>query len=547
MTPNHIGQFEIRYELGSGSFGTVYAAVDTELQRWVAIKTLRTELGSDPAIMQRFRSEGIGLGRLNHTNITTLYGMPRIGEQVFLVMELVNGQPLDVVFHRLRRLGVNEVLAILVQAAAGLGYAHRMGVIHRDIKPSNLMLTDTGVLKIMDFGIARIRGTQRLTRSGLVGTYAYLAPEQFRGGEGNEQSDLYSLACVVHEALTGNIPFDAPTEAEIMRGHLEVPVRPLREVLPDLDPRLDEVVQRALAKDPTQRFATVEEFSDAMGAGTLERSAVSIARDNILARVPAPPRPTTLIEPSSASQAGQHYEPVTDLMKVSSGKSHRTASRHLPALLLGTAGICVIGGVAYLVWQPEQVVDKPDVPAQTASSHTEPPRTPTVPSEDSKEHHPPPNDFFVHPSKPDDPSTMIPPTIPSTGGKPLQAMTVEELISSGRPAADLIAEAERRFRTGNESAISAAIMTLSYTAKTLHSAAAFAAIARIYDPNRSDRPAGLQADASQAAQNYRAAVMEGDTSVVQDREALRAYLKQRALGSGPEAARAAAILDRFWR
>jgi hypothetical protein len=126
-------------------------------------------------------------------------------------------------------------------------------------------------------------------------------------------------------------------------------------------------------------------------------------------------------------------------------------------------------------------------------------------------------------------------------------MSVEELIGSGRPAAELIAEADRRFNTGDEAQINGAMMVLQYAAKTLHSPAAFVAMARIYDPNQASRPVGLQPDLSQAAQNYRAAVMEGDASAVQERDALRAYLEQRARGSGTEAARASAILERFWR
>ena len=154
MMPSRVGQFEIKHELGSGEFGTVYAAIDTDLGRWVAIKTLRSEISNNPAIIERFRSEGYSLSQLNHTNITTLYGMPRVGRDVYLVMELVNGKTLDAVLGRLHRLGVQETRAIIAQTAVGLGYAHRTGVIHRDIKPSNLMLSDSGVVKIMDFGIA---------------------------------------------------------------------------------------------------------------------------------------------------------------------------------------------------------------------------------------------------------------------------------------------------------------------------------------------------------------------------------------------------------
>ena len=611
MTPSHIGQFEIKYELGSGGFGTVFAAVDTELRRWVAIKTLRSEISSDPAMMDRFRTEGMSLGRLNHTNITMLYGMPRVAQDVYLVMELVNGQTLDAVLRRLRRLDVQETLAIIAQAAAGLGYAHRMGVIHRDIKPSNLMLTETGVLKIMDFGIARIRGTERLTRVGLLGTYAYLAPEQFRGGEGSERSDLYSLACVVYEVLTGNIPFDASTEAEMMRGHLDMPVRPLAQVLPGIDPQIDEAVQRALAKDPAERFATVEEFSDAIGASAIERTAPTIIRDNILARVPPPQRPTTILQPPASSDRLPEYTPATDLIQRGTSQDGARPARDkpgvlrkLPALLLGGVAVCVLAGLGFVFWQslqtepiqhmadqspPRQVEyrslpqipqlnppthdhDENARPPQIALNEAPPPNsapdrlasspapangTPFISSNSNEA--PPPNLAPDHPASGSTPSNgsvfiasketpqqqsmlMPPPGVPS-----LESMSVEQLIASGRPPTDLVAEAERRFDSGDETQIESAITVLRYVARTFHNAAAFAAMGRIYDPNQPKRPQGLQPDLWQAAQNYRAAFMEGDASVAKDRDALRDYLQQRAGGSGTEAANAAAILDRFWR
>src|SRR5689334_7076581 len=151
-------------------------------------------------MVERFRAEAKRLARLNLTNITTLYALQRQGQDLFLVMELVHGQTLDVVLGRLRRLDAPASLAIVAQAAAGLGYAHRMGVIHRDIKPSNLMLTETGVLKIMDFGIARVRGSQQMTRTGdFQGTLAYASPEQIRGEHVDERSDIYSLAIVLYK------------------------------------------------------------------------------------------------------------------------------------------------------------------------------------------------------------------------------------------------------------------------------------------------------------------------------------------------------------
>ncbi|TDH62157.1 serine/threonine protein kinase [Dankookia rubra] len=556
MMPGRIGQFEIKHVLGSGGFGTVYAAIDTELGRWVAIKTLRSEVSSNPAIIERFRAEGFSLSRLNHTHITTLYGMPRVGQDVYLVMELVNGYTLDAVLAKLSRLNLPEIRAIVAQAAIGLGYAHRMGVIHRDIKPSNLMLNDSGCLKIMDFGISRIRGTQRLTRGGLVGTYAYLAPEQFRGGEGSERSDLYSLACVVYEMLTGHIPFDAPTEAEIMRGHLELPVRPLSQILPGIDPGIDQVVQRALAKNPADRFESVHAFSDALGASALERAAADLVQTRVLARMPPSLRPTVVQYPPSPSQFTPGQPPVTDLLARQSGSAapKPDGTRGRSRLVLGAAVACVAAGGGLLAWRPWEtapvvrpVVEKPVAPDPAKPKQDDarvvprPDIAPARPSPMPPVNPQPDSPFLPRGSASGDSSPFIPPK------RLIQSLSAKELTESGRPAAELVAEATRRLRSEDRSQVDGALMVLRYAAQTLRSEAASATMARLFDPNQPNRPVGLQPDVSLAAQNYRAAFMAGDKTVGQDREALRAYLERRAQGSNAEAATAAAVLDRFWR
>jgi serine/threonine-protein kinase len=158
ITPRRIGPYEIHGLLGEGGIGQVYAAEDTLLGRQVAIKALRPEMSRDRNLIDRFYIEAKSLANLNHPNITTLYALQLEGQEAFMVMELVHGNTLNDVLARVHRLSLRETLAFVTQAVAGLGYAHRRGVIHRDIKPSNLMLTDEGVVKIMDFGIARVRG-----------------------------------------------------------------------------------------------------------------------------------------------------------------------------------------------------------------------------------------------------------------------------------------------------------------------------------------------------------------------------------------------------
>jgi TPR repeat protein/tRNA A-37 threonylcarbamoyl transferase component Bud32 len=273
-----IGQYEIRELLGEGGIGQVHVGFDTVLEREVAIKSLRPELLTDKNFVDRFRAEATSLARLNHPNVTTVYSLLPEGRNLYMIMELVRGDTLDTLLKKRNGpLGVKESLAIIAQAADGLSYAHSMGVIHRDIKPANLMITSAGLLKIMDFGIARVRGSQRLTRDGsMVGTLAYMAPEQLRGEAGDERSDLYSLAIVLYELLTGATPFVADSDYDLMQAHVHAKPQRLVGRVPGLDARVDSVLLRGLAKKPEQRYASVREFSDALGATALRMDAPSM-------------------------------------------------------------------------------------------------------------------------------------------------------------------------------------------------------------------------------------------------------------------------------
>ena len=290
---NQIGPYEIRDLLGEGGIGRVYAAFDTVLEREVAIKSLRPELLHDMSFIERFRSEATSLARLNHPNITTLYSLLPEAGNLYMVMECVRGDTLDnLLATRNAALSVKESLAIIAQAADGLAYAHSMGVIHRDIKPANLMITEGGMLKIMDFGIARVRGSQRLTRDGsIVGTLAYMAPEQLRGQEGDERSDLYSLGIVLYEMLSGSVPFEAESDYELMQAHIHTRAVRLYARVPGVDVQVDAALMRALAKQPDQRFASVRAFSDALGATALRIDASKIVRDGtpVVPREPLEP------------------------------------------------------------------------------------------------------------------------------------------------------------------------------------------------------------------------------------------------------------------
>jgi serine/threonine protein kinase len=263
-----IGNYEVGTLIGEGGLGRVHAARDVVLGREVAIKSLRPELLRDTGFVERFRAEATNLARLNHPNITTIHALLEQGRTLYIVMELVRGQTLELVLrHRTRGLGLTESLRIFTQVADGLSYAHSMGVIHRDIKPANIMVVpSSGLVKIMDFGIARLHGSQQHTRDGrIMGTLAYMAPEQLRGQPADERSDLYSLGIVLHEMLTGSPPFAGKTEYDLIQAHVNSRPPRLRSLMPDAGATLEAALNRALAKGPEQRFASVREFRDAVG------------------------------------------------------------------------------------------------------------------------------------------------------------------------------------------------------------------------------------------------------------------------------------------
>ncbi|MCG8588939.1 MAG: serine/threonine protein kinase [Proteobacteria bacterium] len=265
MDETRIGHYRIESKLGEGGVGEVFRATDTTLERAVALKLLRPELSSREQVVKRFLSEAQTLGRLNHPNIATLYSLERDGDRLFMVMELVEGETVSSLIRRSGQLPLARSLPLFFQALDGLGYAHQQGVIHRDIKGSNLMLNRDGCLKVMDFGIARVLGSQRMTIGGqLVGTPEYMSPEQIRGLETDARSDIYSLGILLFALLAGRVPFASHSGFDLMKAQVEETPPPVTTLAPNLPVRLESVLLKALAKEPDQRFATTAEFKEAL-------------------------------------------------------------------------------------------------------------------------------------------------------------------------------------------------------------------------------------------------------------------------------------------
>jgi serine/threonine protein kinase len=264
MIGQTIGKYRILSRLGRGGMGTVYKGVDATLDREVAIKVLNPDL-ADSDILKRFRAEAMTLARLNHPNIATIYELCQHDDELLMVMEFLRGETFDALSSRVGPMPIERAAYLCSQVLDALGHAHRAGIVHRDLKPANLMLTEGGIVKVMDFGIARVIGTEHLTNDGyMMGTPAYMAPEQVMGGEIDGRADLYAMGVVLYRLLTGTLPFKAETPMAMVQKQLKDPPTPLRQFREELPGWCEELLDRALAKPVEQRFQTADDFRGAL-------------------------------------------------------------------------------------------------------------------------------------------------------------------------------------------------------------------------------------------------------------------------------------------
>jgi serine/threonine-protein kinase len=268
------GRYEIEDLVGTGGMSSVYRARDTVLERRVALKILHEHFSSDPEYGERFRREARAIARLNHPNIVTVIDRGDFRGRQFIVFELVPGDNLKDVVRRYGPLPVPEALALTHQIARGLSFAHEHGVVHRDVKPQNVLLDEGGTAKVTDFGIARsLEPGDGLTQTGTVlGTSDYVSPEQASGRRVDARSDQYSLGVLLYELLTGELPYSADNFMAVAMRHLQDPVPSVRQRRPDVPQRVDEVVARALAKRPEDRFPTMEAMMAALEAALAEKA-----------------------------------------------------------------------------------------------------------------------------------------------------------------------------------------------------------------------------------------------------------------------------------
>ncbi|HEY6387962.1 MAG TPA: protein kinase [Candidatus Acidoferrum sp.] len=259
MSLEKLGKYLIQRELGRGAGGVVYRARDPIINRLVALKTITTGLAEYPDLLQRFYQEAQSAGGLQHPNIVTIYDLGDADGIPYIAMELLEGESLDQLISRRAALPVPLKLTYVLQACRALDYAHKRGIIHRDIKPDNVMLTRDGTVKVVDFGIARVLETSKTQTGMLLGTFAYMSPEQYHGEHADARSDIWSFGVLLYELLAYQRPFRGSTPASLMHSICQQEPTPLLEVAPECPAALEKVVQKVLRKSPDERYQSMEE------------------------------------------------------------------------------------------------------------------------------------------------------------------------------------------------------------------------------------------------------------------------------------------------
>jgi serine/threonine-protein kinase len=343
-------RYTLEKKLGSGGMATVYLARDLTLERSVAIKILRSDYSKDPAFRERFRQEAKAAANLSHSNIVTIHDFGLDQNRLFIIMENVPGSTLKELIDHRGRLTIEETISIGVQVCAGIGYAHRAGLVHCDVKPHNILVSPDQRVKVTDFGIARaLASISTEERTDVVwGSPQYFSPEQAAGKPPSPASDVYGLGVILYEMMTGQLPFTAKTSVELARLHRKEPPQPPSQINPAITPNLEHIILKVLSKEPAARYRTADQ---------LGRVLITFAenRAELKTRQARPdPKPPVILpqqKPTPKYQAAPQTEirqvtpvPVPPTRRISSQIDWLTTGLGLTALL-------AVGGlVPFLLW-----------------------------------------------------------------------------------------------------------------------------------------------------------------------------------------------------
>ncbi|MEI7714049.1 MAG: protein kinase, partial [Rhodospirillales bacterium] len=360
-TVDKLGKYEIKRQLGKGAMGTVYEGWDPIIERRVAIKTVNLPDATDPETeeaLARFRREAQAAGRLTHPNIVGVFDYGETGDVAYIVMEYIDGPPLKNLLDKQERFTIPNTVRIMNDLLAGLQFSHERGVVHRDIKPANLMLTSGGQAKIADFGIARIESSSMTQAGTVLGTPAYMSPEQIMGLVVDSRSDIYSSGVLLYQLLTGERPFEGGMSASMHKALNTEPPLP-SQISVTAPAGFDAVVRKAMAKRPEDRFADAAEFAVAIRDAAEGRPMAtddSHAQEATMVAAPrraAPPQPARPGAVPPAATPAQAAEPA----KKSS----------MPLIAGGAAVVVLLAGVGgYFALSDRSAAPKPIVSIATA-------------------------------------------------------------------------------------------------------------------------------------------------------------------------------------
>jgi eukaryotic-like serine/threonine-protein kinase len=315
------GRYEILGKLGEGAMGVVYRARDGALGRVVALKVLSADLGVGDELYQRFQREAEAIGRLSHPNIVQVFDLGEASGQLYMAMELLEGEDLRALISRQAGIPLADRVRILIEICTGLGYAHSRGVVHRDVKPANILVVGSGRVKLLDFGLARVSTRATITRRGVIlGTPDYMSPEQAMGQTVGPASDQFSAGGVFYEFLTQQKPFKGKTLHSVLYQIISEEPEPVLTLNPDVPARLAAVVHRMLAKAPEKRYASLDE-----ARGELDEIHSALRRSHARSAVPlrAPQAGAGGLSEDARARVREH---------VALGKAHFDAGRFSRAL-----------------------------------------------------------------------------------------------------------------------------------------------------------------------------------------------------------------------
>ena len=258
-----LNRYELLEKIGEGGMGSVYKAKCRLLNRFVAVKILKAELNNDEDFVARFKREATSIASLSHPNIVNVHDVGTEEHINFIVMEYIDGKTLKEIIKENGRINSKETLDIAYQIAKALECAHKSNIIHRDIKPDNVMITEDNMVKVMDFGIAKVADSRTATNSNnIMGTVRYFSPEQAKGNFVDCRSDIYSLGIVMYEMATGQVPYNADSAISIAMMHIQEPVIPPKEIITDIPENINQVILKSMQKEPIKRYQTAREMAD---------------------------------------------------------------------------------------------------------------------------------------------------------------------------------------------------------------------------------------------------------------------------------------------